>query len=73
MVYKACDTTCPNTCDSGTANADCREDCVEGCFCPDGMVMQEGECVQREQCSCENGGMLYSQSEYLFISACDIR
>ena len=49
MVYQQCGPLCPQTCDNiGTSN--CIGGCAEGCFCPDGQVFLNGQCVNPIAC-----------------------
>ena len=44
MIYQQCGLLCPQTCDNfDTSN--CVAGCAEGCFCPDGQVVYNGECI----------------------------
>ena len=48
-VYKECGTLCQPTC----SNFECPPDCAEGCFCPDGQVLNGGNCVDNDSCASE--------------------
>ena len=49
MVYQQCGSLCPQTCDNiGTLN--CSGGCAEGCFCPDGLVVHNGKCIEPLTC-----------------------
>ena len=49
MVYQQCGSLCPQTCNNiGTSN--CQGGCAEGCFCPDGQVQSNGECISPVLC-----------------------
>ena len=49
MVYQQCGPLCPQTCDNvGTLN--CQGGCAEGCFCPNGQVQSNGECISPVLC-----------------------
>lgn len=30
--------------------------CTEGCFCPEGLVQFEGQCVDKSECPCKLKG-----------------
>ena len=47
MVYQQCGPVCPQTCE----NQECEGGgCAEGCFCPDGMVLSNSECINKTDC-----------------------
>ena len=49
MVYQQCGPLCPQTCESnGIAN--CPHGCARGCFCPDGLVIHNGRCIEPLTC-----------------------
>ena len=51
MVYKRCGPFCPPTCDDieGSSCSN-RFICEQGCFCPDGTVLKNNECIDPEKC-----------------------
>jgi len=49
MVYQQCGPVCPETCDNDDS-AQCPSGCVEGCFCPTGMVLSNGQCINEGDC-----------------------
>lgn len=34
-------------------------ECLEGCFCPDGTVEHDGECIAKEKCPCILSGQMF--------------
>ena len=50
MVYQQCGQACPETCDSDE-NEVCVGGCVEGCFCPNGKVLWNGNCINATECA----------------------
>ena len=48
MVYQQCGPLCVRTCDN--IGADCPGGCAEGCFCPDGLVILNGRCIDPIAC-----------------------
>ena len=55
MMYQQCGSLCPQTCDN-IGMSTCQGGCAEGCFCPDGQVWSNGECISPVLCQ----GILYS-------------
>ena len=49
MVYQQCGPMCPQTCQN-IESPDCYSGCAEGCFCPDGLVLLDGRCVDSVVC-----------------------
>ena len=51
--YQECGTACPPTCDSLLHPYDlllCPAVCSAGCFCPEGTVLHNDQCIPPEQC-----------------------
>jgi len=44
-----CGPVCPETCDNDYS-VQCPSGCVEGCFCPTGMVLSNGQCINESDC-----------------------
>uniref|UniRef100_A0A8C0WJA0 VWFD domain-containing protein n=1 Tax=Castor canadensis TaxID=51338 RepID=A0A8C0WJA0_CASCN len=61
QVYKECDMACIRTCSNPQHS--CSSACTFGCFCPDGMVLDDlssnHTCVPISQCPCMHNGMIY--------------
>ena len=51
--YKSCGPLCPITCANYHNPPSGSQHCLQCCFCPNGMVELEGECVLTSQCSSE--------------------
>ncbi|XP_065188690.1 von Willebrand factor-like isoform X2 [Sycon ciliatum] len=51
QVFSTCGSACPDTCD-GSLNL-CADVCLTGCFCAEGFVKHEGQCIQRSACPVE--------------------
>nr|XP_020038171.1 mucin-6 [Castor canadensis] len=65
QVYKECDMACIRTCSNPQHS--CSSACTFGCFCPDGMVLDDlssnHTCVPISQCPCMHNGMIYGPGE----------
>uniref|UniRef100_UPI0009B47557 SCO-spondin n=2 Tax=Monopterus albus TaxID=43700 RepID=UPI0009B47557 len=48
--------SCPSTCSHLSLTNNCTAACVPGCHCPDGLHLQEGQCVNASQCVCHWDG-----------------
>ena len=60
--WQDCGTACPLTCDNYNTTIICTTQCVSGCFCPQGMVDHNGECIAPSDCV----GMLSTLVCYLY-------
>ncbi|XP_071944549.1 uncharacterized protein [Antedon mediterranea] len=55
LVFRDCLNECELSCVDLSSTSECANDnaeCVYGCGCPEGTVMQDGECVKPEECRC---------------------
>ncbi|XP_036895115.1 mucin-5AC isoform X2 [Sturnira hondurensis] len=63
MQYRECSSPCADTCSNLEHSQACEDHCVAGCFCPEGMVLddigQKG-CVPVSQCPCAHNGATYA-------------
>ncbi|XP_043922260.1 SCO-spondin-like [Protopterus annectens] len=52
--YKECGTPCFSQCSSLQKAVTCKdsEQCLPGCYCPEGLVQQNGTCVRLADCGC---------------------
>ncbi|XP_057285337.1 otogelin-like protein [Pezoporus wallicus] len=52
FVHRDCISCCPPTC---TFEKDCLGSnlhCLDGCYCPDGLIMENGSCISVSNCPC---------------------
>ena len=70
MIYNSCGSMCQKKCFDN--DKECNSDeCVEGCFCPNGLVLNEsGRCIKQEQCSCKENGMIYLNGQVFEKEGC---
>ncbi|XP_031619246.1 von Willebrand factor-like [Contarinia nasturtii] len=60
LIYSQCGPILQQTCQNpGYSNATC----VAGCFCPRGLVKQDGKCIQLDQCPCMYDGEYLAAGE----------
>ena len=50
MIFQQCGPACPPTCDSDDSVPCPSTDCVAGCFCPTGLVLSDGQCINESDC-----------------------
>ncbi|XP_023987358.1 mucin-6 [Physeter macrocephalus] len=65
QVYRECGETCVRTCSNPQHG--CSSSCTFGCFCPEGMVLDDisknHSCVPVPQCPCMLSGVVYAPGE----------
>ncbi|KAM6158513.1 otogelin [Rhynchocyon petersi] len=59
FIYNECIACCPASCQPRASCVDSEIACVDGCYCPDGLIFEEGACVAPAECPCEFHGVLY--------------
>ncbi|XP_041365590.1 SCO-spondin-like, partial [Gigantopelta aegis] len=53
MVYKECGSSCQKKCTD--LSPTCTDNtCVDGCFCRDGTILHNGQCISPNACPCEH-------------------
>uniref|UniRef100_A0A8C3B7G9 Otogelin like n=1 Tax=Cairina moschata TaxID=8855 RepID=A0A8C3B7G9_CAIMO len=60
FVHRDCISCCPPTC---TFEKDCLGSnlhCLDGCYCPDGLIMENGTCISVSNCPCTYHGTAFS-------------
>ncbi|XP_019370333.1 PREDICTED: otogelin-like protein [Gavialis gangeticus] len=59
FVHRDCISCCPPTC---TFEKDCLGSnlhCLDGCYCPDGLIMENGTCISVSNCPCIYHGVAF--------------
>ncbi|XP_023442452.2 otogelin [Dasypus novemcinctus] len=59
FTYNECIACCPASCQPRASCVDSEIACVDGCYCPDGLIFEDGGCVAPAECPCEFHGTLY--------------
>ncbi|XP_004621722.2 otogelin [Sorex araneus] len=59
FTYNECIACCPTSCQPRASCVDSEIACVDGCYCPDGLIFEDGGCVAPAECPCEFHGALY--------------
>ncbi|XP_044126433.1 otogelin [Bufo gargarizans] len=57
LVYKECIECCPTSCHLRKPCMDSEISCVDGCYCPEGMVLENETCVHPSECPCDFHGV----------------
>ncbi|XP_036060023.1 LOW QUALITY PROTEIN: otogelin [Onychomys torridus] len=59
FIYNECIACCPASCQSRAACVDSEIACVDGCYCPNGLIFEDGGCMSPAECPCEFHGTLH--------------
>ncbi|XP_069502497.1 SCO-spondin-like [Ambystoma mexicanum] len=62
---------CPRLCLDQSTNVECTTACYEGCYCPDGLFLQNSSCVLPSQCLCYHQGALYQPGDIISLDPCN--
>ncbi|CAH7458855.1 Otog [Phodopus roborovskii] len=59
FIYNECIACCPASCQSRASCVDSEIACVDGCYCPNGLILEDGGCMSPAECPCEFHGTLH--------------
>ncbi|XP_016105563.1 otogelin-like protein [Sinocyclocheilus grahami] len=59
FVHRDCISCCPPTCMFEKECLGTNLHCLDGCYCPDGLILQNGTCIAVSQCPCVYHGTPY--------------
>uniref|UniRef100_A0A8B9GWV8 Otogelin-like n=1 Tax=Astyanax mexicanus TaxID=7994 RepID=A0A8B9GWV8_ASTMX len=59
FVHRDCISCCPPTCTFEKECLGTNLHCLDGCYCPDGLILQNGTCIPVAQCPCVYHGTAY--------------
>ncbi|CAM2104988.1 unnamed protein product [Caretta caretta] len=62
---------CPRLCMDQGAGVECASRCYQGCYCPDGLFLQNDSCVPQSRCPCYHRGALYQPGDTAPRDACN--
>ncbi|XP_056138191.1 otogelin-like protein [Lampris incognitus] len=65
FVHRDCISCCPPTCTFEKECLGTNLHCLDGCYCPDGLILQNGTCIAVSQCPCVYHGTSYTQGHVL--------
>ncbi|GLD55777.1 otogelin-like protein [Lates japonicus] len=65
LQYRECISCCPESCNLERTCIDSKLACLDGCYCPDGLIYEDGSCVMPSDCPCEYHGMFYPSGQML--------
>ncbi|KAJ8373644.1 hypothetical protein SKAU_G00042240 [Synaphobranchus kaupii] len=59
FVHRDCISCCPPTCTFEKECLGSNLHCLDGCYCPDGLILQNGTCISVSQCPCVYHGSAF--------------
>ncbi|XP_040899174.1 otogelin [Toxotes jaculatrix] len=65
LQHRECISCCPESCSLERTCIDSKLACLDGCYCPDGLIYEDGGCVMPSDCPCEYHGMFYPSGQML--------
>ncbi|XP_067347301.1 otogelin [Channa argus] len=65
LQYRECISCCPESCSLERTCIDSKLACLDGCYCPEGLIYEDGVCVMPSDCPCEYHGMFYPSGQTL--------
>ncbi|XP_038123894.1 otogelin [Cyprinodon tularosa] len=65
LQYRECISCCPESCNLERTCIDSKLACLDGCYCPEGLIYEDGSCVAPADCPCEYHGMFYPSGQTL--------
>ncbi|XP_076003159.1 otogelin [Genypterus blacodes] len=65
LQYRECISCCPASCNLERTCIDSKLACLDGCYCPEGLIYEDGACVMPSDCPCEYHGMFYLSGQML--------
>ncbi|CAH7332136.1 Otogl [Phodopus roborovskii] len=60
FVHRDCISCCPPSCTFEKQCLGSNLHCLDGCYCADGLIMDNGTCISLESCPCSFHGLAYS-------------
>ncbi|XP_077374539.1 otogelin [Festucalex cinctus] len=65
LQYLECISCCPASCQQEQTCIHSRLACLDGCYCPNGLIFEDGNCVMPSDCPCEYHGVFYSSGQII--------
>ncbi|MGH0140233.1 UNVERIFIED_CONTAM: hypothetical protein FKN15_070894 [Acipenser sinensis] len=71
FVHRDCISCCPPTCTFERQCLGSNLHCLDGCYCPDGLIMENGSCISVANCPCVYHGTSYPLG-YVLEQGCSV-
>ncbi|XP_061606093.1 otogelin isoform X2 [Phyllopteryx taeniolatus] len=65
LQYLECISCCPASCKQEHTCIDSWLACLDGCYCPKGLIFEDGSCVVPSDCPCESHGVFYPSGQMI--------
>ncbi|NXI48545.1 OTOG protein, partial [Galbula dea] len=66
LTYSECINCCPVSCHQQSQCVDSELPCIDGCYCPDGLIYENGFCVKPMDCPCDFHGSVFEMGSVVY-------
>ncbi|NXN76243.1 OTOG protein, partial [Himantopus himantopus] len=66
LTYNECINCCPVSCHQQSQCIDSELPCIDGCYCPDGLIYDNGLCVKPMDCPCDYHGSFFEMGSVVY-------
>ncbi|NXH25525.1 OTOG protein, partial [Myiagra hebetior] len=66
LTYSECINCCPVSCHQQPQCIGSELHCVDGCYCPDGLIYENGLCVKPMDCPCDYHGSFFEMGSVVY-------
>ncbi|KFV49306.1 Otogelin, partial [Tyto alba] len=66
LTFTECINCCPVSCHPQSQCIDSELACIDGCYCPDGLIYENGLCVKPMDCPCDYHGSFFEMGSVVY-------
>ncbi|NXE62639.1 OTOG protein, partial [Calcarius ornatus] len=66
LTYSECINCCPVSCHQQSQCIGSELHCIDGCYCPDGLIYENGSCVKPVDCPCDYHGSFFEMGSVVY-------
>ncbi|NXO33542.1 OTOG protein, partial [Locustella ochotensis] len=66
LTYSECINCCPVSCHQQSQCIGSELHCIDGCYCPDGLIYENGLCVKPMDCPCDYRGNFFEMGSVVY-------
>uniref|UniRef100_A0A8C5TVU7 Otogelin n=1 Tax=Malurus cyaneus samueli TaxID=2593467 RepID=A0A8C5TVU7_9PASS len=66
LTYNECINCCPVSCHQQSRCIGSELHCIDGCYCPDGLISENGSCVKPKDCPCDYHGSSFEMGSVVY-------
>ncbi|NXU99180.1 OTOG protein, partial [Cettia cetti] len=66
LTYSECINCCPVSCQQQSQCIGSELHCIDGCYCPDGLIYENGLCVKPMDCPCDYHGSSFEMGSMVY-------